>query len=182
MHTVLWRGGPEKDSTIFCGGRGAWGRPCTRTMPRLLSPSIHGPVQGVGSHAATMLLRSGVGRLRLIDFDQVRSHGPACSALSTGHTDIPLLQVSLSSLNRHATATREDVGLSKAACLQARSRCSIAIPIYGGTADFTVHCRPISGVLCLRQRLRQCGPCSARTQPKTCWQGVQTLCWMRSTT
>lgn len=27
--------------------------------------------QGVGSHAATMLLRSGVGRLRLIDFDQV---------------------------------------------------------------------------------------------------------------
>ena len=26
---------------------------------------------GVGSHAAHMLLRSGVGRLRLIDFDQV---------------------------------------------------------------------------------------------------------------
>lgn len=26
---------------------------------------------GVGSHAATMLLRAGVGRLRLVDFDQV---------------------------------------------------------------------------------------------------------------
>ena len=28
---------------------------------------------GVGSHAATMLLRSGVGRLRIVDFDQVRT-------------------------------------------------------------------------------------------------------------
>lgn len=28
---------------------------------------------GVGSHAAHLLLRSGVGRLRLIDFDQVRA-------------------------------------------------------------------------------------------------------------
>jgi tRNA A37 threonylcarbamoyladenosine dehydratase len=28
-------------------------------------------MQGVGSHAAHLLLRSGVGRLRLIDFDQV---------------------------------------------------------------------------------------------------------------
>lgn len=26
---------------------------------------------GVGSHAASMLLRSGIGRLRLVDFDQV---------------------------------------------------------------------------------------------------------------
>ncbi|KAK9844214.1 hypothetical protein WJX81_008230 [Elliptochloris bilobata] len=55
---------------------------------------------GVGSHAAHMLLRSGVGRLRLIDFDQV----------------------TLSSLNRHATATRQDVGLPKAMCLQAALR------------------------------------------------------------
>lgn len=47
---------------------------------------------GVGSHAANMLVRSGVARIRLIDFDQV----------------------SLSSLNRHAVATMEDVGLSKA--------------------------------------------------------------------
>lgn len=54
------------------------------------------PVQGVGSHAAHLLLRSGVGRLRLIDFDQV----------------------SLSSLNRHAVATRADVGMPKATCLQ----------------------------------------------------------------
>ena len=50
---------------------------------------------GVGSHAAAMLLRSGVGRLKLVDFDQV----------------------SLSSLNRHAVATRADVGLPKATCL-----------------------------------------------------------------
>lgn len=51
---------------------------------------------GVGSHAAHMLLRSGVGRLRIVDFDQV----------------------TVSSLNRHCLATREDVGLSKAICLQ----------------------------------------------------------------
>ncbi|PKA47187.1 Nicastrin [Apostasia shenzhenica] len=51
---------------------------------------------GVGSHAASMLLRSGVGRLLLVDFDQV----------------------SLSSLNRHAVATRADVGTPKAVCLQ----------------------------------------------------------------
>ncbi|GKV20291.1 hypothetical protein SLEP1_g30440 [Rubroshorea leprosula] len=51
---------------------------------------------GVGSHAASMLLRSGVGRLLLVDFDQV----------------------SLSSLNRHAVATRADVGLPKALCLK----------------------------------------------------------------
>ncbi|KAJ3694873.1 hypothetical protein LUZ60_000250 [Juncus effusus] len=51
---------------------------------------------GVGSHAASMLLRSGVGKLLLVDFDQV----------------------SLSSLNRHAVATREDVGTPKALCLK----------------------------------------------------------------
>ena len=50
---------------------------------------------GVGSHCAHMLLRSGVSRMRLVDFDQV----------------------SLSSLNRHAVATREDVGTSKSSCL-----------------------------------------------------------------
>lgn len=49
---------------------------------------------GVGSHAAAMLARSGVGKIRLVDFDQV----------------------SLSSLNRHAVATRADVGLPKATC------------------------------------------------------------------
>lgn len=46
---------------------------------------------GVGSHCANMLVRSGVGRIRLIDFDQV----------------------SLSSLNRHALAEISDVGLPK---------------------------------------------------------------------
>ena len=52
--------------------------------------------QGVGSHAAHFLLRSGVGKLRIIDFDQV----------------------TLSSLNRHALATRKDVGIPKATCLK----------------------------------------------------------------
>jgi tRNA A37 threonylcarbamoyladenosine dehydratase len=51
---------------------------------------------GVGSHAVNMLARSGVSRLRIIDFDQV----------------------TLSSLNRHAVATMEDVGLSKAEVLK----------------------------------------------------------------
>ncbi|KAJ1410562.1 Ubiquitin-activating enzyme [Sesbania bispinosa] len=51
---------------------------------------------GVGSHAASMLMRSGIGKLLLVDFDQV----------------------SLSSLNRHAVATRADVGISKAHCLK----------------------------------------------------------------
>ena len=46
---------------------------------------------GVGSHAAHMLARAGVGYLRLIDFDQV----------------------TLSSLNRHACATLGDVGTPK---------------------------------------------------------------------
>lgn len=53
-------------------------------------------LQGVGSHAAHLLLRSGVGKLRLVDFDQV----------------------TLSSLNRHAVAVRADVGIPKATCLQ----------------------------------------------------------------
>jgi len=41
-------------------------------------------VGGVGSHAAHMLMRSGVGKLRIIDFDEV----------------------SISSLNRHSVATK----------------------------------------------------------------------------
>ena len=53
-------------------------------------------LQGVGSHCAHLLLRSGIGHLRLVDFDQV----------------------TLSSLNRHCLATRADVGLPKATCLQ----------------------------------------------------------------
>lgn len=46
---------------------------------------------GVGSHAANMMLRAGVGQLRLIDFDNL----------------------TLSSLNRHAVGTRDDVGRPK---------------------------------------------------------------------
>lgn len=50
---------------------------------------------GVGSHVAHMLARAGVRYLRLVDFDQV----------------------TLSSLNRHAVATLDDVGLPKATVL-----------------------------------------------------------------
>jgi tRNA A37 threonylcarbamoyladenosine dehydratase len=53
-------------------------------------------VGGVGSHAAFMLGKAGISRLRLIDFDNV----------------------SLSSLNRHACALREDVGTPKVKCLE----------------------------------------------------------------
>lgn len=51
---------------------------------------------GVGSNVAHQLARAGVGHLRLIDFDQI----------------------SLSSLNRHATATRNDVGTPKSIALK----------------------------------------------------------------
>ena len=89
---------------------------------------------GVGSHCAHMLLRSGVSRLRLVDFDQV----------------------SLSSLNRHAVATREDVGTSKAECLAAHfariypeASLEVCTAMYrkeaeeellGGEPDFVVDC------------------------------------------
>jgi len=52
----------------------------------------------VGSHACAALSRSGVSKIRLIDFDQV----------------------TLSSLNRHAVATLADVGIPKVQCLQRR--------------------------------------------------------------
>ncbi|KAJ3814636.1 hypothetical protein F5876DRAFT_86336 [Lentinula aff. lateritia] len=51
---------------------------------------------GVGSWAAVMLARSGVSKIRLVDFDYV----------------------TLSSLNRHATALLEDVGTSKVRCIE----------------------------------------------------------------
>lgn len=53
---------------------------------------------GVGSHCASALVRSGISRIRLIDFDQV----------------------TLSSLNRHAVATLADVGTPKVVCLKKR--------------------------------------------------------------
>jgi tRNA A37 threonylcarbamoyladenosine dehydratase len=51
---------------------------------------------GVGSYAALMLARSGVSKIRLIDFDYV----------------------TLSSLNRHATALLSDVGTPKVTCVE----------------------------------------------------------------
>ncbi|KAF2763389.1 hypothetical protein EJ05DRAFT_472298 [Pseudovirgaria hyperparasitica] len=53
---------------------------------------------GVGSHCAASLARSGVSKMRLIDFDQV----------------------TLSSLNRHAVATLADVGTPKVHCIRRR--------------------------------------------------------------
>lgn len=53
---------------------------------------------GVGSHCTASLARSGVSKIRLIDFDQV----------------------TLSSLNRHAVATLSDVGIPKVQCLERR--------------------------------------------------------------
>ncbi|MCO5555913.1 hypothetical protein L7F22_009457 [Adiantum nelumboides] len=89
---------------------------------------------GVGSHAAAMLARSGIGKLRLVDFDQV----------------------SLSSLNRHAVATRADVGVSKSICLrdhilQIFPECQVdaCVQMYdslseeellGGSPDFVLDC------------------------------------------
>lgn len=53
---------------------------------------------GVGSHATASLVRSGVSKIRLIDFDQV----------------------TLSSLNRHAVATLADVGTPKVHAIRRR--------------------------------------------------------------
>ena len=53
---------------------------------------------GVGSHCTSALARSGVTKIRLIDFDQV----------------------TLSSLNRHAVATLADVGTPKVECVRKR--------------------------------------------------------------
>ncbi|KAF2665867.1 hypothetical protein BT63DRAFT_404538 [Microthyrium microscopicum] len=53
---------------------------------------------GVGSHAAAALARSGISKIRLIDFDQV----------------------TLSSLNRHAVATLTDVGTPKVHAIRRR--------------------------------------------------------------
>ncbi|KAJ3050309.1 hypothetical protein HK097_008719 [Rhizophlyctis rosea] len=89
---------------------------------------------GVGSHAAHMLLRSGVEHLRLIDFDQV----------------------TLSSLNRHALATQNDVGTPKATCLKKHfneifpnAKIEICVDMYtptsaplllAGNPDFVLDC------------------------------------------
>lgn len=75
---------------------------------------------GVGSWTAVMLARSGVAKLRLIDFDYV----------------------TLSSLNRHATATLADVGTPKVQCI-ARALHAIApfvqvdarVELWRGDAD-----------------------------------------------
>jgi tRNA A37 threonylcarbamoyladenosine dehydratase len=109
---------------------------------------------GVGSHAAHMLARSGVARLRLVDVDHV----------------------SLSSLNRAATATRADVGTPKVDAL-ARAiaafapRCAVerapvffeaasAATLLAGSPDFVIDCIDDTTtktellLFCARARLR----------------------------
>ena len=89
---------------------------------------------GVGSHCVMALARSGIKRLRLIDFDDV----------------------SVSSLNRSAVATAEDVGITKAAAL--KKYINLIIPhceveplkalfsladaptLLGGNPDFVIDC------------------------------------------
>lgn len=89
---------------------------------------------GVGSHAANMLVRSGVRHIRLVDFDQV----------------------TLSSLNRHAVATLADVGISKAEAIRRHFKgivpwCEVeavtemfradnAAELLGGRPDYVLDC------------------------------------------
>ena len=92
-----WRAGqPLADQKSYCHTRPP---PIAKPVEPLLSTEplvVVVGLGGVGSHAAHLLLRGGVRRLRLVDFDQV----------------------SLSSLNRHATAVRRDVGTPKARALR----------------------------------------------------------------
>ena len=70
---------------------------------------------GVGSHCAAALARSGVGRLRVVDFDQV----------------------TLSSLNRHAVAALADVGTSKVECFRTRMEAVVPwVRVHAVTALF----------------------------------------------
>jgi tRNA A37 threonylcarbamoyladenosine dehydratase len=83
---------------------------------------------GVGSHAAHMMARSGVGAMRVIDFDQVTSFLTDVlgvlflQSIRMIEPCIHMLecQVSLSSLNRHAVATLCDVGRPKSEAMQRR--------------------------------------------------------------
>lgn len=109
-------------------------------------------IGGVGSHAIHMLVRSGVKRIRIIDFDQV----------------------SLSSLNRHAVATMADVGHSKAAVM--RDRLLEIVPDAEIEAIESLFCfeeadRLLAGALCARKTLHSpsflafCGSSSHATLP-----------------
>ena len=90
---------------------------------------------GVGSHAANMLVRSGVTNIRVIDFDQV----------------------TLSSLNRHAMATLGDVGKPKAEVMKRRLQevapwCSVESVVEmfkGSEADRLLHGKPTYVLDCI---------------------------------
>jgi len=109
---------------------------------------------GVGSHCAHMLARSGLRRLRIIDFDNV----------------------TLSSLNRHAVATRADVGLPKVLAIknfvkEVVPHCAVdavckmftadaASDLLGGSPDYVMDCIDDTDTkldlieACLRMKLR----------------------------
>ena len=155
----------------------------------LLMPACLPVPQGVGSHAAHLLLRSGVGRLRLIDFDQL----------------------TLSSLNRHCLASRADVGTPKAACLARHFAGEAGMLLWGQVPIVAVVvclllawsalanrappapkvCRSAHSILprapavqtsCPRRRLRRWLRCTPRRGRSGCWGAAPTLCWMPSTT
>ena len=93
----------DDDDTLFCNEqlsrhRAFFGDVSEDAIERAFVVVVG--VGGVGSHAAHLISRAGVSRLRLIDFDNV----------------------SLSSLNRHATANRADVGTPKVTALAAAIR------------------------------------------------------------
>ena len=97
-----------------------------------------------------MLLRSGVGRLRLVDFDQV----------------------TLSSLNRHAVATRADVGTPKALALARHFReISPETHVDARVAMYDEVSAP-------RERPRRTAEAARPRLPRTSyWRATPTLCW-----
>eukprot|EP00041_Stephanoeca_diplocostata_P027559 m.760350 g.760350 ORF g.760350 m.760350 type:complete len:425 (-) comp23200_c1_seq2:1395-2669(-) len=118
---------------------------------------------GVGSHAAHMLVRSGCRRIRLVDFDMV----------------------TLSSLNRHAVATRDDVGQPKVTVCARHFKsispnCEIdarvamftaadAAALLDGSPDYVVDC--IDDVKTKADLLAAC-----RSLRNSAGQGVRVMC------
>ena len=82
-----------------------WTRPATSCMQRAVTSGLCCCLQGVGSHAAHLLLRSGVGRLRLVDFDQVipvSNHDISSCAEGLARSDLPMTDPWLDQCSTHA--------------------------------------------------------------------------------
>ncbi len=103
--------------------------PATSCMQRALTSSLCCCLQGVGSHAAHLLLRSGVGRLRLVDFDQVITvSNHDISSCVEGHprSDLPQLTFGWTTAPAHACS----LACSQGACVSEWIRwlCCSALP------------------------------------------------------